>query len=167
MLNYKNWFLYGCFDYVVGYIIYNDLKVRILGQYNGLFNLIMDVRNLWFENNMEISIFKFYWVDQNVKKNIICFNNGIMNLNNNNFIFYEKGDYLCLCEVILSYKFLKNFINKVFLIDVFVYVMGQNLFYIIGYDGIFLELVMDIQVNGCGGIDNGCYFILRIVLFGL
>ncbi len=143
-LNYKNWSLYGRFDYAVGHTIYNDLKARILGQYNGSFNLITDVRNSWSENNTETSIPKFYWADQNAKKNITRSNNGTTNLNNNNSTFYEKGDYLCLREVTLSYKFPKNLINKVFLTDASVYVTGQNLFYITGYDGTSPEPVMDI-----------------------
>ena len=166
-LNYKNWSLYGRFDYAVGHTIYNDLKARILGQYNGSFNLITDVRNSWSENNTETSIPKFYWADQNAKKNITRFNNGTTNLNNNNSTFYEKGDYLCLREVTLSYKFPKNLINKVFLTDASVYVTGQNLFYITGYDGTSPEPVMDIQANGRGGIDNGRYPTPRTVLFGL
>ena len=166
-LNYKNWSLYGRFDYAVGHTIYNDLKARILGQYNGSFNLITDVRNSWSENNTETSIPKFYWADQNAKKNITRSNNGTTNLNNNNSTFYEKGDYLCLREVTLSYKFPKNIINKVFLTDASVYVTGQNLFYITGYDGTSPEPVMDIQANGRGGIDNGRYPTPRTVLFGL
>ena len=75
-LNYKNWSLYGRFDYAVGHTIYNDLKARILGQYNGSFNLITDVRNSWSENNTETSIPKFYWADQNAKKNITRSKNG-------------------------------------------------------------------------------------------
>ena len=166
-LNYKNWSLYGRFDYAVGHTIYNDLKARILGQYNGSFNLITDVRNSWSENNTETSIPKFYWADQNAKKNITRSNNGTTNLNNNNSTFYEKGDYLCLREVTLSYKFPKNLINKVFLTGASVYVTGQNLFYITGYDGTSPEPVMDIQANGRGGIDNGRYPTPRTVLFGL
>ena len=166
-LNYKNWSLYGRFDYAVGHTIYNDLKARILGQYNGSFNLITDVGNSWSENNTETSIPKFYWADQNAKKNITRSNNGTTNLNNNNSTFYEKGDYLCLREVTLSYKFPKNLINKVFLTDASVYVTGQNLFYITGYDGTSPEPVMDIQANGRGGIDNGRYPTPRTVLFGL
>lgn len=69
-LNYKNWSLYGRFDYAVGHTIYNDLKARILGQYNGAFNLITDVRNSWSENNTETSIPKFYWADQNAKRTL-------------------------------------------------------------------------------------------------
>ena len=55
----------------------------------------------------------------------------------------KRGSYLCLREVTLSYKFPKNLINKVFLTDASVYVTGQNLFYITGYDGTSPEPVMD------------------------
>lgn len=74
---------------------------------------------------------------------------------------------MCLREVTLSYKFPKNLINKVLLTDASVYVTGQNLFYITGYDGTSPEPVMDIQANGRGGIDNGRYPTPRTVLFGL
>lgn len=88
-----------------------------------------------------------------------------MVIDNNSLCFYEKGDYLVFCELILNYNLFKIWISKVGMIDVLVYVIGQNLFYIIGYIGVLFELVVD-MIYGCG-IDNGCYFILRIVLFGL
>ena len=43
----------------------------------------------------------------------------------------KRGDYLCLREVTLSYKFPKNLINKVFLIDASVYVTGQEFYSIL------------------------------------
>ena len=67
----------------------------------------------------------------------------------------------------MRYKFPTQLLNKVFLTDASVYVTGQNLFYITGYDGTSPEPVMDIQANGRGGIDNGRYPTPRTVLFGL
>ena len=39
-LSYKNLSLFARFDYALGHTIYNDLKARSMGQYQGQFNLI-------------------------------------------------------------------------------------------------------------------------------
>ena len=47
----KNWSLYGRFDYALGHTLYNDLKARTLGQYQGTWNIITDVKDMWTEDN--------------------------------------------------------------------------------------------------------------------
>ena len=44
--SYKNWSLYGRFDYALGHTLYNDLKARTLGQYQGTWNIITDVKDM-------------------------------------------------------------------------------------------------------------------------
>lgn len=43
-LGYKNLSLYARFDYALGHTIYNDLAARSLGQYQGSFNIIKEVK---------------------------------------------------------------------------------------------------------------------------
>lgn len=166
-LTIKNWSLYGRFDFATGHTLYNDLKARILGQYNGSFNLITEVRDTWSEQHPDTDLAKFYWADQNAKKNITRSNNGTTNLNDNNSHFYQSGNYLCLREVTLSYQFPKRLLQPLFLTDASVYVTGQNLCYFTGYDGTSPEPVLDVLGNGRGGIDNGRYPTPRTLLFGL
>ncbi|MCS2346750.1 hypothetical protein NXX82_22595 [Bacteroides fragilis] len=45
-LGYKNLSLYARFDYALGHTIYNDLAARSLGQYQGSFNIIKEVKNM-------------------------------------------------------------------------------------------------------------------------
>lgn len=166
-LAYKDWSLLGRFDFAAGHTIYNDLKARVLGQYNGSFNLITEVRRSWSAERPDTDVPKFYWADQDAKKNITRSNDGATSLDNNNSSFYEKGSYLCLRELTLSYRLPRRWASRAFLSDASVYVTGQNLFYLTPYTGTSPEPVMDVQSNGRGGIDNGRYPVPRTLLFGL
>ena len=163
--SYKNWSLYGRFDYALGHTLYNDLKARTLGQYQGTWNIITDVKDMWTEDNPNTDLSKYYFGDQNIKKNITRSNNGLTAADNNNSHYYEKGDYLCLRELTLSYTLPKSLISKCFMTDASVYVTGQNLFYITGYEGTSPEPAVSTEYGR--GIDNGRYPTPRTVLFGL
>ena len=164
-LSYKNLSLYARFDYALGHTIYNDLKARSLGQYQGQFNIIDKVHDTWSETNPDTDLPVFTYADQLNKKNITRSNNGMTAVNNNSSRFYEKGDYLALREITLSYTFPKKWIGKAGMQDASVYVTGQNLFYITGYDGASPEPAVDSYYGR--GIDNGRYPTPRTVLFGL
>ncbi len=166
-LSFKNFSLYTRFDFVLGHTIYNDLKARSLGQYQGTFNIISEVKDSWSESNPNAKYPKFYYADQLSKKNITRSNNGGTALHNNSSLFYEKGDYLSLRELSLSYKLPKSLISKAYMSDMTLSVTGQNLFYITGYDGTSPEPAVDYQANGRGGIDNGRYPVPRSILFGI
>lgn len=56
--------MYARFDYALGHTIYNDLAARSLGQYQGSFNIIDDVRNMWSESNTTTDLPAFYYADQ-------------------------------------------------------------------------------------------------------
>lgn len=58
--SYKNWSLYGRFDYALGHTLYNDLKARTLGQYQGTWNIITDVKDMWTEDNPNTDLSKYY-----------------------------------------------------------------------------------------------------------
>ena len=154
-LSYKNWSLYARFDYALGHTIYNDLKARSLGQYQGQFNIITQVHDMWSETNPDTDLPVFTYADQLNKKNITRSNNGNTAVDNNSSRFYEKGDYLALREITLSYSLPKKWISKAGMTDAQVYVTGQNLFYITGYDGVSPEPALS-TVYG-RGIDNGRY----------
>ena len=145
--------------------LYNDLKARTLGQYQGTWNIITDVKDMWTEDNPNTDLSKYYFGDQNIKKNITRSNNGLTAADNNNSHYYEKGDYLCLRELTLSYTLPKSLISKCFMTDASVYVTGQNLFYITGYEGTSPEPAVSTEYGR--GIDNGRYPTPRTVLFGL
>ena len=132
---YKGLSLYARFDYALGHTLYNDLKARSLGQYQGQFNIVTDVKDMWSESNP------------------------------NSDRYYEKGDYLALREVTLSYQLPKSLISKVHMTEASVYVTGQNLFYVTGYGGVSPEPA--VSTTYARGIDNGRYPTPRTLLFGL
>lgn len=164
-LGYKGLSLYARFDYALGHTIYNDLAARSLGQYQGSFNIITKVKNMWSETNPDSNLPAFYYADQLSKKNITRSNNGLTAIDNNSSRFYEKGDYLALRELTLNYNLPKAWISKAGMTDASVYVTGQNLFYVTGYTGVSPEPAVD--TTYARGIDNGRYPTPRTLLFGL
>lgn len=157
-LSYKNLSLVTRLDYAIGHTIYNDLYGRILGQMQGSFNLIEDVKKMWSEDNMDTDLPKFYYADQVSKKNITRSNNAGSAVDNNSSRFYSKGDYLALRELTLAYALPKVWTSKVKLEAVRVNVTGQNLGYLTKYTGTSPEL---------GGLDGGRFPVPRTLLFGL
>ncbi len=165
-LSYQNLSLYSRFDFAVGHTIYNDLKARSLGQYQGTLNIISQVKDTWSEDNPNAKYPKFYYADQLSKRNITRHNNARTALDNNSSLFYEKGDYLALRELSLSYDIPQKLLSKFHIQKLMLSITGQNLFYITGYDGTSPEPALDFQSNGRGGIDNGRYPVPRSVLLG-
>lgn len=164
-LSYKDLSLYARFDYALGHTLYNDLAARSLGQYQGSFNIIDMVKQSWSEENSETDIPKFYYADQLSKKNITRSNNANTAANNNSSRFYEKGDYLALREITLTWNLPKRWINKALMSDASIYVTGQNLFYVTGYTGVSPEPAVDTTYGQ--GIDNGRYPTPKTVLVGV
>lgn len=163
--SYKNWSLYGRFDYALGHTLYNDLLARTLGQYQGSFNLPTEIRNTWSETNTGADLPKFYYADQLAKKNITRSNNAGINVNSNSSRFYEKGDYLALREVTLTYQLPTSFLSKIKMQAASVYLTGQNLFYFTKYTGTSPEPALD--PNKTLGVDEGRYPMPKTVLIGL
>ena len=166
-MSYKDVSLYARFDYALGHTIYNDLKARTLGQYQGAMSMLDDVKDTWTPENRDSKYPKFYFADQQNKRNIARdnINGGGYVLNGQNSAFYEKGDYLACREVTLTYKLPKAWISKLHMTGASVYVTGQNLFYITGYTGSFPEPAIT-GWNERWGVDAGRYPTPRTVLFG-
>ena len=148
-LSYKNLSLYARFDYALGHTIYNDLKARSMGQFQGQFNLIDKVKDMWSEDNPNSKYPVFTYADQLNKHNIW----------RGNSIFYEKADYMALREITLSYNLPKQWTKALQMSNASVYLTGQNLFYITGYDGASPE--------PSDGFDYGRYPSPRTLIFGL
>jgi len=157
-LSYRGITLSARFDYALGHTIYNDVAARTLGQYQGTFNIIDWVKRSWTPENTETDIPKFYYADQLAKKNYTRENNANANLNGNNSLLYEKGDYLALRELTLSYNLPSDLVNKAKLSAVSVYVTGQNIAYFTKYTGTAPEI---------GGVDSGRYPLPKSYIMGL
>lgn len=163
--SYKNWSLYGRFDYALGHTLYNDLLARTLGQYQGTFNFPTQIRDTWSEANPNADLPKFYYADQLSKKNITRINNAGVKTNSNSSRFYEKGDYLALREVTLNYQLPSSFMSKLKMQAASVYITGQNLFYFTKYSGTSPEPALTSKDNP--GVDEGRYPMPKTVLLGV
>ena len=164
-LGYKGLSLYARFDYALGHTLYNEFLARSIGQYQGAFNMVSVVKDMWSEDNPDADLPAFYYADQLAKYNITRGNNAGYGKDGGNSRFYENGNYLACREITLSYQLPKSLISKCFLQDASVYVTGQNLFYLTGYTGVSPEPAVSNAV--AVGSDVGRYPTPRTFLFGL
>ena len=151
---YKGFRLYAAFDYAYGFIILNQSRIRGLSQVQGSQNSTKEVLDTWTEENPDASLPRFYWANQGRNYGI---NGSGDNVAAN---LWEKGDYLMLREVTLSYSFPKEVLSQWFnnrIKGLELSLTGNNLSYLTSYTGIFPEV---------GGIDNGRYPLPRKITFG-
>lgn len=168
-LGYKGISLYARFDYSLGHTIYNGYLARVLGQYQGTFNLVDEVYKMWNDDRgvTDTDLPKFYYADQLAKYNITRGNNAGYNLSGNNSRFYSKADYMACRELTLSYKLPKSILSYAKMSEASIYVTGQNLFYVTGYKGNSPEAVVAGGAGGYVGVDDGRWTTPRSFLFGL
>ncbi|KIA92405.1 TonB-dependent receptor [Pedobacter kyungheensis] len=166
--SYKGFGLYNRWDFALGHTIYNDLVARTLGNYQGTFNYIDLQAQAWSPTNTDTDIPKVYYADQvaGSKQNYTRANNGNAVLNGNNSRFYEKGDYLCLREVTLSYDLPKGLLQKSkFFNNAKIYVTGSNLLYITKFSGPSPE--PPVSLGAITGIYSGTYPTPRTFIMGV
>ena len=166
-LGYKGLSLFGRLEYATGHTIYNDLVPRILGNYQGTFNYIDWQKRAWSPTNTDTDIPKVYFADQvtapNGKQNYTRANNAGSVLNGNNSRFYEKGDYLAIREITLSYDIPKSLLGHTkILSNARIYVNANNLLYFTKFSGGTPEPALSL-----GGIYAGTYPTPRSYVFGL
>lgn len=167
--NYKGFNLYTRFEFALGHTVYNDLLARTLGNYQGTFNYTDLMLKSWTPDNTVTDIPKVYFADQvqGSKQNYTRANNAGTVVNGNNSNLYEKGDYLALREVTLSYTLPKSLMAKTkFLSNSRVYATGSNLFYITKFSGSSPEAPLDAN-NRLTGVYLGAYPTARSFVFGL
>lgn len=153
-VSYKGFSLYAQFDYALNFVVLNNEKLRGLSQVQGSQNSTVDVLNTWSPVNPNGTLPRFYWANQG--RNYATDASG-----NNPFKeFWEKGDYLMVRELTLSYDMTpallkRSFNNKVHAVRLFV--TGSNLAYLTKYSGNFPEV---------GGVDNGKFPLPRRLTLG-
>lgn len=146
--------LYTAFDYAYGFVILNNNKLRGLSQVQGSQNSTKDVLNTWTPDNPTATLPRYYWANQG--RNFATDASG----NNPPANLWEKGDYVMLREVTLSYSLTNNFLSSVLrnkIKGLSLSMTGSNLMYLTGYSGIFPEV---------GGFDNGRYPLPKRLTFG-
>ncbi|WP_426790505.1 SusC/RagA family TonB-linked outer membrane protein [Sphingobacterium sp. WOUb80] len=168
-LSYKNLSLFSNWEFALGHKIYNDLVARTLGNYQGTFNYIELQKQAWSPTNTITDIPKVYFADQvgGSKQNYTRGNNANSVLNSNNSRFYEKGDYLALRELTLSYDMPKSLLEKSRVFShARIYFTGSNLFYITKFSGPSPEPPVDAN-NLVTGIYLGTYPTPRSYVLGV
>lgn len=151
---YKGFRLYTVFDYAYGFMILNNEKLRGLSQVQGSQNGTKDILDTWTPDNPNASLPRFYWANQG--RNYATDASG----NNPPANMWEKGDYIMMRELTVSYDFNYDFLSRVLrekIKGISLFVTGSNLAYFTKYSGSFPEI---------GGFDNGRYPLPRRLTLG-
>lgn len=149
--NYKNIGLYIRTDFTRGQTIYNYTNLSLIAQLQGDNGLSKDVLKSWQKQGDVTDIPAFVYADQQVRNKL--YRGGIGNTK-----FYEKGDYLAIRELTLTYDLPKTLLKKVKISGLRLNVTGHNLHYFTKFSGLNPEY---------GGRDIGRYPIPRNIVFGL
>eukprot|EP01029_Cantina_marsupialis_P016722 TRINITY_DN373876_c0_g1_i1.p2 TRINITY_DN373876_c0_g1~~TRINITY_DN373876_c0_g1_i1.p2 ORF type:complete len:1094 (+),score=163.98 TRINITY_DN373876_c0_g1_i1:19900-23181(+) len=148
-LYYKGFNLFVKTDFAMGHVIRSEARVKGNAQTQGTLNSTTDVLNTWSLENPNTNIPRYTFVD--AQKN-----------HYRNALYWEKGDYLAIRELTLSYDFsskiFKSMFDSKYLSELKVYFTGSNLAYLTKYSGWMPEK---------GGYDYGLYPMPRTFTFGL
>ncbi len=153
---FNNYFHYKGFglnirtDFGTGNTIFNYPAVIANSQAQGDALPLQSYIDKMWKNQGDVTKYSRYtWQDQSAN----IFRSGI-----SSSVYYEKGDFLALREVSLSYTIPQAIIQKAHLSNVRVNVSGSNLYYFTKFTGLNPE---------DGGMDNGHYPISRILSVGV
>lgn len=156
-LSFKGLSLYVRMDYATGHTIMNYVRSSINGVYADGLNSTTDLLRSWQNTGDQTDIARFYLKDQQNRGN--TWMGDSRNNGGGNSIYYEKGDYLALREVSLSYVAPESLYQALeFLTNLRVNITANNLGYVTNYNGLAPEL---------GGWDRGRYPLPREIILGI
>lgn len=147
-LRWKNFQLYGRFDFALDYWIYDTtLPTIFLACAQGTYNTTTDVYDTWSEENPNAKYPRYACADVLTNANYA----------RSSTMFAHKGNYFAIREISLSYSLPQEWIRKIYCQKLNVSVTGQNLGYITS------AKVASPEVSNAG---SG-YALPRTLLFGL
>lgn len=163
-LSYKGFELYIFLDFALGHTIYNENRMVMNSQAQGNYNLTDDMLVSWNEEGDITDVPRLDWTDLTNSGNIYHdwvrkAGKGWLGASSQ---YLEKGDYLALRTVRLSYNLPRNIMAKLKIRSIKAYVSGQNLHYFTKYKGYNPET--DLSDNGR---DNGRYPLFRSISLGV
>lgn len=120
-LSWKGLSLYIRMDYALGHVQHDNYLTWFMGCAQGTFNGVKEVKNTWTPENPNAKYPKYYWADQNGKRNYYRANNSL---------FVYDASYLCFREISLSYALGKEWLNRIGSSGIQLSVTGQNLGYL-------------------------------------
>ena len=155
--SYKGLSLYVRADYATGHTIMNYVRTSTNGAYVDGINSTTDILRSWKKPGDQTDIPKFYTADQQVRGN--TWMGDSRRIGSGNSIFYEKGDFLALREVTLSYNPPASLYEAWgILSNLRVNLTANNLGYLTNYLGLNPEE---------GGWDRGRYPLPRQITLGI
>ncbi|MGD9931270.1 MAG: SusC/RagA family TonB-linked outer membrane protein [Mangrovibacterium sp.] len=155
--SYKNFSLFLKTDFAVGHYIINGRRVKGISQTQGNQNGPLEIRDSWTPENPTSEIPIFTLVDR--QRNHLAAGGDQGSMDHSSSRMWEKGDYLALREVTLSYDLSGKMVKDLFQ-NMRLYVTGSNLAYFNGFSGSSPEESGD-------GIDMGRFPLPRTVTFGV
>ena len=154
-LYYKGIGLYIRMDYTKGHTIYNYAKIFQSGTWAGNLNIPQEMVDKAWKQEGDIATRSQYIPGT---ANYSYWRGSAYHLTSTNSEFYERGDFLCLREITLSYNLPQWIANKIKLNDIRLNLTANNLFYFTDYTGMNPE---------DGGLDQGRYPMPRSLIFGI
>lgn len=154
-LNYKGFNLFIKTDFATGHLVWNHIRAKGYGQTQGNLNQPIEVLDSWTPTNTDTDWPRMVFV--NDAKNVWRGNESAGSLQNfGNEQFWEKGDYLALREVTLSYN-VPTTVFKDAIQRLNVYVTGSNLHYFKSMSGDTPEI---------GGVQYGAFPVPKTITIG-
>lgn len=157
-VNYKGVNLYLRMDYTTGHTIYNYVRANLDGQFVGNTNMSSNIARSWENQGDVTDVPKFYWADQVAQSNY--WRGDPRNLNNGagSSVNYEKGDFLALRELTLSYDYSAGWYRKIGIEGIRLNLTGSNLIYFTDFSGLSPEE---------GGMNRGRFPVPRNIMLGI
>lgn len=157
-VNYKGINLYLRMDYTTGHTIYNYVRANLDGQFVGNTNMSSNILRSWENQGDVTDVPKFYWADQVAQSNY--WRGDPRNLNNGggSSINYERGDFLALRELTLSYNYMADWYRKIGIGSIRINLTGNNLYYFTNFNGLSPE---------DGGMNRGRFPVPRNIMLGI
>jgi len=159
-LNFKGFELYVFLDFALGHHIVNQHRYRMNSNSQGNINGTSDLLRAWSEEGDVTDVPRFVFFDFGNARNFHRPDGGTSGggWQGASSQYVEKGDYLSLRTVRLSYNLPTSMIERIGFSSVKAYLAGQNLHYFTGYKGYNPEVTQ---------IDSGRYPLFRNMSVGV
>lgn len=155
-LTYKNFSLFVQTDFATGHLVWNHIKNKGYAQTQGNLALPIEVKDAWTPTNTDTDWPRFVFV--NGTKNVWRGSESVGSLQTEgNEKFWEKGDYLALREVTLTYRVPTTYFNDA-IKGLSINLTGTNLHYFKSMSGDTPEV---------GGVQYGEFPVPKTITIGL
>ncbi|WP_430809655.1 MULTISPECIES: SusC/RagA family TonB-linked outer membrane protein [unclassified Carboxylicivirga] len=163
--SYKNFNLFIKTDFAVGHHLINGRRVKGIAQTQGNQNGPIEIRDTWTPENPTSDIPIFTLVDR--QRNHMAGGGDQGSITDGSSRMVEKGDYMALREVTLSYNLDGKIANDAFQ-NIRIYLTGTNLAYWNGFSGSSPEEATNKSWEGMyTGIDIGRFPLPRTFTLGV